>query len=494
MPPSIALFAWFVLLSALLCLDPAKTRGTSAALWIPVTWLFFAGSRLPSQWLGAITGQGAWVANLQDGNPFDRSVDLVLITLAIVILVSRSFDWGEFFTRNSALTLFIVFALLSVVWSDFPMVAFKRWFRDLGNYIMVFVVLSDRQPVDAVKTVFRRLAYLLVPLSITLDKYFPAISKTYDQWTGVAMYAGVATGKNLLGLIALLSGVFFFWDIVARWSERKERNTRRIILLNIAFLAMSIWLLRTANSTTCKVCLLIGCLVVLAVHSKWGKRHPGLLKAAIPGSFLLYVLLSLGFGMSGQFAAAVGKDPTLTDRTLIWKALFSMHTNPLVGTGYDSFWIGPRLQWFWTVLGERGINEAHNGFLEVYLNLGIIGLLLILGVLIGGYRNISKRLDPFSSFASLGLAIWAVMLFFCVTEAGFRDSYMWVAFLLVAVSVRARGEVPSAVPLRTTVSPAAHGGYRVPMAGKVLGAKRASVPHVLPRFTGPRSSFSKNKI
>ena len=51
--------------------------------------------------------------------------------------------------------------------------------------------------------------------------------------------------------------------------------------------------------------------------------------------------------MNGDLAGAVGKDPTLTDRTKIWAILLDMHTNPLLGTGYESFWLGPRLQRFW---------------------------------------------------------------------------------------------------------------------------------------------------
>ena len=194
----IALFLWFVLLLALLGMQtPPRFGRTSGALWVPVTWMFFAGSRLPSQWFGAITGQ-SWVVSLEDGNPLDRTINLVLMGLAIAVLVSRSFAWGSFFKRNFVLMLFIIFALLSVFWSDFPLVAFKRWFRDLGNYIMVLVVLSDPRPLDAVRTVLRRLAYLFIPLSILVDKYFPNISKMYDLWTGLGQYVGVTTGKNLL--------------------------------------------------------------------------------------------------------------------------------------------------------------------------------------------------------------------------------------------------------------------------------------------------------
>jgi O-antigen ligase len=253
----------------------------------------------------------------------------------------------------------------------------------------------------------------------------------------------------MLGIACMISGLFFFWDTMTRWSNRKDRRTRRIILLNVAFIAMTLWLLNLSGSTTSRVCLAIGCLVIAAAHSKAFQRRPGFLKALIPASFLLYLILAFGFGMMGDLAGAVGKDPTLTDRTKIWAFLLSMHINPLLGAGYESFWLGPRLQWFWNNAGLGHINEAHNGYLEVYLNLGIIGLLLLCAFLIASYRTICKKVRPFSSLASLTLALWTIMLFFSITEAGFRSGLMWIVFLLggIAVPERARERVHSVATL-----------------------------------------------
>jgi exopolysaccharide production protein ExoQ len=435
MPPYLALFFWFVLLVGLLIWDPAKDSGSSPALWVPLTWMFIAGSRLPSQWLGFGN-----LGTVEEGNPLDRTIFTVLIVLAIGILISRSFNWRNFFARNFPLMLLVCFALVSVIWSDFPFVSFKRWFRDLGNYLIVLVVLSDPRPLNAIRTLLRRLGYLLIPLCILLDKYYPNLSRQFDNWTGVGVYAGATTGKNLLGLVALLSGLFFFWDTVTRWSDRKERPMRRIIQVNIAFFAMSLWVLNTANSATCRVCLVLGCLVIAAAHSKVFRRHPVFFKMLIPGSFFVYLILTLGFGMSGELAAAVGKDPTLTDRTKIWAFLLSMHTNPFIGTGYESFWLGPRLQWVWQESGLGGISEAHNGYLEVYLNLGIIGLFLLSGFLISSYRTICRQLTSSPSLASLNLALWTIMLFYDVTEAGFRGGLMWLMLLLGGIAVPGRAE------------------------------------------------------
>ena len=432
MPSSLALFVWLILLLALWRFDPAKERGTSVALWVPLIWMFIVGSRLPSQWLGV---QGASAATaLEEGNALDRTIWFVLILLAIWILASRSFQWSAFFSSNPFLMTFLCFALLSVLWSDFPLIAFKRWFRDLGAYLVIPVVLSDSRPLHAVRTLLRRVCYLLIPLSILLIRYYRDISVVYDDWTGQPEYVGPTTAKNSLGVLCLVSGIFFFWDTVTRWSDRREPRTRRIIRLNLAFIAMSLWLLKLSSCTTCNVCLVIGCLVIALVHSGLGKRHPRFPKVLIPAIFFLYLIVAFGFGMNGEMAQAVGRNPDLTGRTNIWNAVLSIHTNPLVGTGYESFWLGPRLLKVWAKAGG-GLNEAHNGYLEVYLNLGLIGLFLLGGFLISSYRTISRRLATFSPLGSLGLALWIALLFRSMTEASFRGGLMWLTFLLGAIVV-----------------------------------------------------------
>ena len=431
MPPSIALALWLVLLLALLRFDPARERATSVALWVPLMWLFFIGSRLPSQWL---TGeQGTTIGAFQEGSPIDRVVFTGLIVLAIIILFSRSFNWGGFFGRNAFLLAFLSFALISIFWSDFPFIAFKRWFRDLGTYLMILVVLSDPCPLEAVRTLFRRFCYLLIPLSVVLIKYYPHLSVWFNEWTGTAMYGGATTGKNSLGAVCMICGIFLFWDTLTRWSDRKDKQTKRIILVNFAFIAMTLWLLNLATSSTSRVCLALGCLIVATAHLKTVKRHPAYLKVLVPASFCLYLIAAFGFGLNGEMAAALGRNPSLTDRTPIWNALLAMKTNPVVGTGYESFWLGPRVNVIWQRFGR--LNEAHNGYLEVYLNLGLIGLFLLCGFLIVSYRNICRSFKSNSS-ASLSLALWAVILFYNITEAAFIGYHlMWITLLVGALAV-----------------------------------------------------------
>ena len=460
MPPFIALLLWLVLLLALLRFDPAKEQGTSLALWIPVAWMFIVASRLPSQWLGG-GGQIQTASQaLEEGNAMDRAVFAFLILLAFVILLWRSFNWGGFLARNFFLVAFLLFALTSIIWSDFPFVAFKRWFRDLGNYFVILVVLSDPHPLEAVRTLLRRVCFLLVPLSILLIKYFPYIGKQYEVWSGDSMFVGAATSKNMLGVVCLVSGIFFFWDTLSRWPDRKHRRTKLTIFVNLILFAMTLWLLNLANSATSKVCFVLGCLVIASAHMRRVKRHPAILKALIPVTLCAYMILQFGFGINGEVAGMVGRNANLTGRTDLWKVLLSMHTNPLLGTGYESFWLGSRLAFVLQRFRGSGINEAHNGYLEVYINLGLIGLSLLAAFLIASYRTIGRRLSSGSAIALLSLALWTVLLFYNVTEAAFKGQLIWLTFLLGAITVPERaadhlrsvpsvGLAGSSEPLRT---------------------------------------------
>jgi len=456
MPSSLALLLWFVSLVGVLRFDPARDSRTSLALWVPLAWMFIVATRLPSQWFGG--GQIETVSQaLEEGNSLDRAVFASLIVLSLAILLMRSFKWGSFVARNFFLAAFLLFALTSVMWSDFPFVAFKRWFRDLGDYLVILLVVSDPHPVEAVRTLLRRLCFLFIPLSILLVKYFPYIGKQYEFWSGNNMFVGAATSKNMLGVACLVSGIYFFWDTLSRWPNRRERGVKPSLLVNLVLFAMTLYLLNLSNSATSKVCLALGCLVVAAANVRLMKRHPGILKVSIPIGLFAYMILQFGFGINGEIAGMVGRNANLTGRTDLWQFLLSMHTNPALGTGYESFWLGPRLAAVWTRFVGSGINEAHNGYLETYINLGFIGLMLLSVFLIASYRNIGRALSAGFSLGSLSLALWTVLLFYNVTESAFRGSQlMWVVFLLGAIAVSQRApekarSVPAAslAPIRT---------------------------------------------
>jgi len=136
----------------------------------------------------------------------------------------------------------------------------------------------------------------------------------------------------------------------------------------------------------------------------------------------------------------MGRNPTLTGRTEIWSQVLPLNTNPLFGAGYESFWLGDRLKQVWSLYWWHP-NEAHNGYLEVYLNLGWIGITLLLLLMVKGYRNVvaAFRLDPESG--SIRIAYFVVAVAYNFSESAFRMlNPIWIFFLLATTTV----PVPSA--------------------------------------------------
>jgi exopolysaccharide production protein ExoQ len=431
MPPSIALFLYAVLLLGLLRYDPAKESHSDWALWVPIAWLIIVSSRLPSQWLGMTAASAAEA--MEEGNWLDRGVYALLLLLAIYILAKRSLNWGALVANNAALVLLLFFGLLSVTWSDFPDVALKRWIRDLGLYLIALVTLSDSRPLAAINTVIRRVCYILIPLSVVLIKYYSGIGVGYDTWSGAPMYVGATSGKNGLGALCVMSGIFFFWDIVRRWSRRQERSTRRTILVDMAFLGLTFWLLNLSQSATSKMCLLIGFVVIVVMHSRLSNTRPLWLKMAIPTSVGIYFLLEYSIGITDLVLATLGRNRTLTGRTDVWAAVLQMNPNSVLGAGYETFWLGDRLEALWTLFWWHP-NQAHNGYIEVYLNLGLFGLLLLGFFLLRSYHTIWRSTNTVD-FASFSLAIWTIMLVYNVTEAAVFKGRFWVWLLMASVVV-----------------------------------------------------------
>ncbi len=462
MPPLLALLIWFIALVALFYFDPARDKKESWALWLPLLWMFFVGSRDPSQWLGGYVG-AAQAYELQEGNALDRTIFSALIAVALWILIHRSFRWGNFIFSNLTLMAFLAFCLLSTLWSDYPFITVKHWIRDLTNYLAVLIILTDPRPLDAVRTVLRRLGYLLIPLSIVLIKYFPQQARQYAEWSGLASYVGVCTTKNMLGASCLVTAIFFFWDTATRWPQRRQRRTRLILLINVAFIAMTLWVMHMAQSTTSTICLGLAGVVLVAGQLKIFRWRPGLLKALAPAGFGLYLLLTFVLDMRGALASAVGKDATLTDRTKIWGFLLGMHTNPAIGVGYQTFWIGPRLEDFWQNAGLGRLNEAHNGYLEVYLELGLIGLVLISLFLISSYRNACRKVARDRSLAILGMAIWMVMVFYNMSEAALEGGLLFMMLLIGTLTV------PRRILKRVPVTKAVSQGVAPPSPAMQLG-------------------------
>jgi exopolysaccharide production protein ExoQ len=300
---------------------------------------------------------------------------------------------------------------------------------------MVLVVLSDPNPAAAMKRLLARVGFLLVPLSVLLIKYYPALGRTYNRWTWEAYFTGVSTDKNGLGGVCVIVGLASLWHIIDGWHHRRSWPP---LVAHGLVLAMALWLFTQADSSTALACFLLGVLLIVTT-ARVGGMHPAYVHVIVGAIAMLVVfgvLLPNGYTYVVQ---ALGRNTTLTGRTEIWGDLMTMDVNQWVGTGFESFWLGPRAEY----LADKYYfhpNQAHNGYIEMYVNLGWIGVGFLVLLMAAGYRRIVEAYGRNASISTLRLALLATAAVYNVTEATFKVMHpMWIVFLL-AIAFRAAPE------------------------------------------------------
>jgi O-antigen ligase len=294
----------------------------------------------------------------------------------------------------------------------------------------------------------------LIPFSVLLIKYYPDLGRQYSRWTWTPSFIGVSTDKNGLGVLSLVFGLAALWNLVE--ALRTETGFERMgrTLAHAVVIGMALFLFQMADSATSVGCVLLGGTVLFCLTLARIERRAiihCIVVSTVVASVLAYLLLDAGTYM----VQALGRDPTLTGRTELWAELLHMPINAWLGTGFGSFWLGDRAQYFWDKYWWRP-NEAHNGYLEVYLDLGWIGVGLLVVLIVAGYRNIVQQYPQDPCLGRIRLTFFLTALVYCITEAAFKlMNPVWIAFLLAitALPLRTKGKevnATSAIPARLT--------------------------------------------
>src|SRR5436190_1376122 len=263
--------------------------------------------------------------------------------------------------------------------------------------------------------------------------------------------------SNDLWILCLVLGLGSLWRFLAALSRDERPRMARPLIAHGAVLAMALWLFWAADSATSLGCFLIAALL-LGLTSRYGfARRPmvvSLLVAGIVSVCVLGLLVDTDMGV----AQAMGRDSTLTTRTQLWRDLLRISVDPWVGTGFESFWLGERAKALWRTHWWHP-NQAHNGYLEVFLNLGWIGVILLGFVIAWGFRNVVGAVRRDRELGGLRLAFFVAAILYNLTEAAFKVMHpVWIAFLLAVTVVPAAdagGQAPAAERPTRTASAAA---------------------------------------
>ncbi len=485
--PGLALLICLAAILALLRFDQQWRSTVSSALWLPLLWLLILGSRPVSLWFApaAVMKGGSAYLSYVDGNALDRAIYLAMIVSGLVILARRAVRWRQVISQNPWLYLFMGYCAVSILWSDYPFVAMKRWVKDFGNVVMVLIVMTEPVPAAAMRSLLLRATYVLVPLSVVLVKYFPDLARSYRRWSGDYFFMGVNTDKNMFGMVltVLTIGVAWAW-LDLKGEPASRRKTTQAVIFAIILLMIG-WLLLGTNSATALICSSLGVAVLLLFRIGSVRRH--VYKWAISGATIGLLLVMSGAWNAIQLSLIrlLGRDPGLHGRKDIWAAVLSERTNPVIGVGYYSFWSPERVERL-SKTYYYDLNEAHNGYLEVYLNGGLIGIGLLIAFLAATASRGAKAVaaGEANSLGALRLALVATAVIYAVTEAVFnRMDMIWFGLLLVAAGTAhgatALRQIESATSTETTLSRSPRGPrYRrttVPRPRRII-ARRSRTP------------------
>jgi exopolysaccharide production protein ExoQ len=429
----------------LIVLDRDRQSETSKALWLPVIWILIAGSRSVAQWLH-MTPPASTDLYLE-GNPLDRTILTVLMAVALMVLLKRGRQSIAILRSNAPILLFFLYCAISLLWSDYPEVAFKRWFKALGDLMMVMIVLTEPDKLAAVKRLLARTGFVLVPLSVLFIKYYPDLGRTYTGWGSTTnwrpVFVGVATDKNMLGMVCLTIGLGSVWRFLQALREKKFA-WRRMLFARGVLLGMVMWLFWISDSVTSMACFLMAAGLMVVTSTPSLARRISVVHLFVAG-IIFVSLFGLFFDPTGNLVHAMGRNSTLTDRTGIWKVLLTIPVNPVLGTGFESFWLGDRLNTVWRFY--PGVQEAHNGYLEIYLNLGWMGVALLAVILVAGYRNAVTAFHQDPDVGRLRLAYIVIALVYSLTEAGYRSrGLVWIFLLLATIKVP-KASVPGSITI-----------------------------------------------
>lgn len=416
----------------LLWIEGRASRGISMSLWIPTLWILMIASRPLGRWLD--------VAGSNDsGSLVDECVLTCLTFAAIVVLARRKFNWTGALRRQKWLLALLLYMFASTLWSDITWIALRRSARELIFLPMALLVLSEADPRKALLALVRRSAYVLIPFSLVLIKYYPALGREYGRWSGVQMWTGVTFQKNQLGRLCMLTIFFLGWALYRRWRERSGRAGRYQAWADFLIIFLALYLLRGSDSATSTVTLAMG------VFGYIGLSLFRRIRLAVPKAGLVALVIFLmalgtstpflgGTDVAG-FTKSVGRDSTLTGRTEVWADLLpAREQHSLLGYGFGSFWTDARRQFY-------DIPTAHNAYLDILLELGEVGLGLYVLWLVSLTGALHRALKDDYEWSSIAICLLLMGLVYNFSESALNsfNEHMTAVMTLAALVALSKG-------------------------------------------------------
>ncbi len=311
-----------------------------------------------------------------------------------------------------ALAGLCLWGLASFGWSANPMVAVKPTLALVATAVITVALccLSDVGLLRALRTG----AVLAVGLNVVFQFISP--DEATSTLEGGTQWRGLMPHKQQLGLLA---GFACFVLAHALWADKRHRNRWTM------FLVLSLVVMLNARSSVVMVSAVaaVGAVFgLMATHRMIAKTQGVLLALMCTAAVLIVIQISTAIE---GITDVTGKDVTLTGRTLLWPHVIEqIESHPLVGVGLNSVWrIAPdssSADPITTAIRRAtgwGAYSAHNGYLDVALQLGVVGLVLLGSILVGGMVAYVRRRPVPDGPRMIGAFAFFYIIFLSLAES-----------------------------------------------------------------------------
>jgi O-antigen ligase len=358
-------------------MKPRTSRPPSWLLILPLIFFAVHGT-FSFQSLGHPVGGFAPAGGEVREHGFFGYVVIPAIAYSIVMLMikSRLRSVLAFAKRFKMLTLLAILAVCSAAWSQEPSRSLLFGFLYLICTLFAYFLVVRFQP-EELSSFIMRVGVVVSLLCVIMVIFFPQYGLIHDDVRVNGAWNGIFIDRTSAAkcLVFLLSPVLVF---------RSMQLRRRVLYA----LLLSLLIFQTrAVTADLMVSIYAVFATALLIRRKLGPRL--LLVFSLVGVAAVVLIAIAGYSYLPSLLQAFGRDPTLSGRTEIWGALAgSISKRPLLGYGFYAFWLG--------MVGESGnvINAthwtfgyAHNGILEIAVQLGLIGVFVFLATLLRAMRD-----------------------------------------------------------------------------------------------------------
>ncbi len=357
-------------------------------------------------------------------NALNQAFWFALLAITVFVAIMRRTD--PLYAGRALLPLFayLAWSAATLPWAADRHIALRRLLLQLciiGSIWLPIAMIRNAAHV-------RRIVLYVMFVIVLANTAAAAIFKPTELG-----FAGLFGQKNGLGAAAALAFITFLFSFTRR---RSADN----VICSLG-LVLSLALLVASRS---KTSIILSAAVPLIVFATAGlarnlriRPAPVVLAAVGVSSCAVVIALSLGLHSDTILHALFGGD-TFTGRTDIWSfAWAEFLTRPFIGFGFNGFW-GVGTTSAATYANNAfiaDILQAHEGYLDVLLETGVIGLAIFIVFVLTTLHNCSRVIQQRGGSFFLAMTLFVVLHNFFESSIFRRFEPVWVVFLIAAVAV-----------------------------------------------------------